>query len=124
MRQGYVFTNICDSVHGDGCGRHPPGRHPPEQTPIPGQTPPGQTPPRQTPPMTTVADGTHLNGMHSCFHIKIVALQEISFEDVFTLQKVTQTEAANFNFVSGTVPLLRNMCLDVRLFICVFMVLS
>ena len=43
MRQGYVFTGICESVH-MGCvslhalgqtaplGRHPPGRHPPTAT--------------------------------------------------------------------------------------------
>ena len=88
---------------------------PPRADPPWADTPLPDTLPQADPPMATAPDGTHPTEMHSCFYIKIVALQEISFEDVFTLQKVTQTEAANFNFVSGTVPLLRNMCLDVRL---------
>ena len=61
LRQGYIFTAVCDSVHRRGwrtppradnplpwtdtpLGRHPSGRHPPRQTPL-RQTPPGQTPP-------------------------------------------------------------------------------
>ena len=48
-------------------------------------------------------------------YFKIVALQERSFDDVFALQQVTQTEAENFNFVSGTVPVVLNMCLEVCL---------
>ena len=48
--QGYVFTRVCDSVHGGGLRRTPPGpgrHHPPgtRQTPPP---PPGT---RQTPPL-------------------------------------------------------------------------
>ena len=44
--QGYVFTRVCDSVHGGSPGRE----NPPEQADTPGtrQTPPG--PGRQTPP--------------------------------------------------------------------------
>ena len=37
MGQGYVFTCVCDSVHGGGyLGRYPPGRY----TPPPAGTPP------------------------------------------------------------------------------------
>ena len=48
LREGIVFTPVCDSVHGGG-GVYPSmqwagGVHPARQTP------PGQTPPRETPP--------------------------------------------------------------------------
>ena len=70
LRQGYVFTGVCDAVH-RRCvadtppwadiptllGRHLPGRH----------HPPGQTPPPHE--MATAADGRHPTGMHSCFDI-------------------------------------------------------
>ena len=73
LRQGNVFTPVCDSVTG-GClpkcmlGYTPlAGSRPWADTPL--QTPPGQTPlPRQTPSqqMATAADGRHPTGMHSC----------------------------------------------------------
>ena len=54
--QGYVFTRVCDSVHGGGLRRTPPGpgRHQPpldqgEPPPGPGRHPPG---PGRTPPQT------------------------------------------------------------------------
>ena len=54
--QGYVFTRVCDSVHGGGS----PGR----ETPPDRQTPP---PPRkQTPEYGLRAAGTHPTGMHAC----------------------------------------------------------
>ena len=90
LRQGNIFTGVCQSFCSHGVSaRHPP---PWTDTPVgksPGQTPPGQTPPRQTPhfpvhagihtpsaqwmlgytplPAATAADGTHPSGMHSCF---------------------------------------------------------
>ena len=52
LRQGYVFTGVCESVHGGWCGRPPPpGRHPPRQTYPLADIPPQQTPPgRHNPP--------------------------------------------------------------------------
>ena len=46
--QGYVFTGVCDSVHGGGLQRTPPGtkENPPRDQ---GEPPPG---PRRTPPGT------------------------------------------------------------------------
>ena len=74
LRQGNVFTPVCQSFRSQGwgsasvhagihprvdtpLGRHPPGRHPPWV-----DTPPplGQT--------ATAADGTHPTGMHSCIY--------------------------------------------------------
>ena len=76
LREGNVFTSICDSVHG-GCT--PSGQTPPRQTYTPRQTPPRQTPPKETsqadtppqadtsPPKTgTEAGSSHPTGMHSC----------------------------------------------------------
>ena len=70
LRQGNVFTPVCDSVHGGGsaplhAGIHPLGRHPLDRHPLgrhpqadtPRQTPPGQTPPRQTPPWADTLPG-------------------------------------------------------------------
>ena len=98
LRQCYIFTAVCDSVHRRGwrtppradnplpwtdtpLGRHPLGRHPSDRHP-PGQTPAWacwdtHTPPPSAcwnthpPPAATVADGTHPTGMHSCLDTKI-----------------------------------------------------
>ena len=49
--RGYVFTRVCDSVHGRVCGE-PPGRPPRQgEPPGPGRPPsPGRTPPDQGEP--------------------------------------------------------------------------
>ena len=91
LGQGYVFTRVCDSVHGGVCPiacwnthtspwdqrQAPPGADtPPEQTPPLG--PEAGTPAEQTPPGTDTlsavhagrygeqAGGTHPAGMQSC----------------------------------------------------------
>ena len=60
LGQGYIFTGICDSVHGGGClvrgGLLPGGAG--LLLGVPGGDPPGTA---------TAAGGTHPTGMHSCF---------------------------------------------------------
>ena len=66
MRQGYVFTGICDSVHRGVCvadhpqadppGRPPLGRHPMGRHPL-GRHAPGQTYQADTPWADTLPDG-------------------------------------------------------------------
>ena len=67
LGQGYIFTGVCDSVHGGGeyLGRYTPRDQVP---PRPG-TPPGpDTPPRAVHAgrYGQQAGGTHPTGMHSC----------------------------------------------------------
>ena len=66
LRQGNIFTSVCQEFCpvGDVCLSACWDTPPPMQTPSPGQTPPQQTPPWRT---ATAADGTHPNGMLSCF---------------------------------------------------------
>ena len=71
LRQGNVFTPMCDSVHG-GVWQTPPGEIsiPPGQTPNPtGQTPPpGQTPPWADIPLGTPAPrGGHCSGRYASY---------------------------------------------------------
>ena len=40
--------------------------------------------------------------------------KEMRYEDVFMLQKVSSADVSNFNYVAGTVPLIRKIVLDVR----------
>ena len=68
FREGYVFTAVCDSVHGDTT-TIPPGagisqsRPPPsEQTHLPEQTPPGS----RHHPCAVHAGSMHPTGMQSC----------------------------------------------------------
>ena len=71
MREGNVFTTVCNSVHGGGglsasgwLGRVFASR----DTPPPSQTPPVE--------MITEASGTHPTGMHSC----LIYFQMASFD--------------------------------------------
>ena len=54
LREGYVFTHVCDSVPGGVSQHTSPGQTPPRQTPLSGQTQPradtplGRHPPGQT----------------------------------------------------------------------------
>ena len=50
LREGYVFTRVCDSVHRGGVYHTPPGQTPSLGRHPPGQTPPGRHTPGQTPP--------------------------------------------------------------------------
>ena len=73
LREGYVFTRVCDSVHRGVCVYHP-------QADTPGQTPlpPWADTPRPVhagihplpaqcmPEYGKQAGGTHPTGMHSC----------------------------------------------------------
>ena len=86
LREGYVFTAVCDSVHGGGLsqcmlGYHPPprSRHPPEQTPPWSR----HTPPPGSSPCAVhagrygqQAGGMHPTGMQSCFLTDIRAYGE------------------------------------------------
>ena len=58
--EGYVFTPVCHSVHGEvwpsACWDNPPEVDTP---------PPGADPPREQ--TDTAVDGTHPTGMHSCY---------------------------------------------------------
>ena len=91
----FLHLSVSHSVHGGGSASVHAGIHPPGQTPPPGRHRPGQThqPPGRwadtplpstcwdTPPcpvhagidMATTADGTHPNGMHSCYLIKVTS---------------------------------------------------
>ena len=69
--EGYVFTPVCHSVHGEGAlsvsvhaGIHPPGRHTPLGYTRPGQTHPGRhTPWADTPlPQADIPLGKHSPG--------------------------------------------------------------
>ena len=79
--EDYVFTAVCEFVHGVGglpqcmLGYHPPGAGTiPNQTPTPPRsrhTPREQTPPRAVHPgrYGQQAGGMHPTGMQSCFFI-------------------------------------------------------
>ena len=79
LGQGYVFTRVCDSVHGGvsasvHAGMHPPGGHPLGRHPPQEDT--RKTPQEDTrnPPLGAVhagrygqqAGGIHPTGMHTC----------------------------------------------------------
>ena len=99
LREGNVFTPVCDSIHGGGVypsmqwargvciqacndqgvyrgctgGRHPLFRYPWADTPPPSRHPPGRYPmDRHTPSQTPALMVTeaHPTGMHSCCKIK------------------------------------------------------
>ena len=66
LRQGYVFTRVCDSVHGGVCsgGCLVRGGSAPRAVPGLGGF-------VESPPVTaTAAGGTHPTGMHSCFRCR------------------------------------------------------
>ena len=99
LRNGNVFTSVCQEFYPQEGGVHPLGRQAPRQTLPSRQTPPSQTPPRQAdnplgrqtapwantprliPPgrhphphqTATRADGTHPTRMHSCLNLKRLA---------------------------------------------------
>ena len=62
LRQGNVFTPVCDSVHGGALYQgDPPGQRPPDRDPLDRDPPPGhrpfpwtENPPGQTPPLTEI----------------------------------------------------------------------
>ena len=67
LGQGYVFTRVCDSVHGGGgasvhAGKPPGGRPPQEET---RKTPLGAVHAKR---YGQQAGSTHPTGMHTCFH--------------------------------------------------------
>ena len=71
LREGNVFTPICDSVHGGGVGLYPSiqwagGEHPPGQIPPPRADTTSRHLPNE---MAIEAGGTHPTGMHSCYQI-------------------------------------------------------
>ena len=78
LRQGNVFTPVCQSFHSQGgsaavqAGIHTaPGRYTPQQVhPLGRYTPPWQVHPQQVhrPTTVTAADSTHPTGMLSCCH--------------------------------------------------------
>ena len=87
--EGYVFTPVCHSVHGEvylsACWDiiprpgTPQSRHPP-------QPPPPQS--RQT---ATVGDGTHPTGMHSCKEVRY------AYEDENVSSNLTPTGTATID---------------------------
>ena len=72
LGQGYIFTGICDSVHGGVAGCLVPGGAWSRGDLLPGGTAPGGVAGPaggawwRTPGTATAAGGTHLTGMHSC----------------------------------------------------------
>ena len=77
LRQGYVFTGVCDSVHRGGVSQHALWQTPPfPRADTPRQTPPGRRPLDRHPPgrnpaldrqppaqqTATAVDGTHPTG--------------------------------------------------------------
>ena len=107
--QGYVFTRVCDSVHGGGLWADPP--RPGRENPPPGtrQTPP--RPCRENPPWDQAdppgnktaaygqwAAGTHPTGMHSCLKVIFTAyfvLQSIhNSSDMFQTLCITPESLA------------------------------
>ena len=71
LGQGYVFTRVCDSVHGGGvCLSACWDTHPPEQA-SPGSRPPGAV---HAGRYGQQAGGTHPATMHTCFFLFSVLL--------------------------------------------------
>ena len=70
LREGNVFTSVCDSVHGGGAclvsGVCSGGSLLGGGVPAPGGSAPGGADWWRPPPTATAAGGTHPTGMHSC----------------------------------------------------------
>ena len=81
LREGYVFTGVCDSVNGGVSASVHAGIPPPPEADPPKADPPGADPPEQTPPGADPpgaehagrygqrAGGMHPTGMQSCWGV-------------------------------------------------------
>ena len=93
LREGYVFTGICDSVHRGGstwAGAPPAGTPPGRYTPLGRYTfPQSGTPPRAGTPRRQVPPAGTPPGSSTCWEIRATSGRYASYWNAFLLVKVS-----------------------------------